>query len=112
MTPTSPPKAAAGASLSAERAAPLTFLSVLAALEHRHDLSPNRRRDLRSGVTRVAKLMGETPVVLDLPAISAKLAAINAAAVGLTPKTLSNIRSDFLAAVNASGLKPAKSTGP
>jgi hypothetical protein len=56
--------------------------------------------------------MGETPVVLDLPAISAKLAAINAAAVGLTPKTLSNIRSDFLAAVNASGLKPAKSTGP
>jgi integrase len=113
MIPTSPADPAAVASSSSVRAAPPTLLSVLTALEHRHDLSPNRRRDLRSAVTRMVKLMDEAPscIVLNLPAISAKLAAIHAAAVGLTPKTLSNIRSDFLAAVNASGLQLAKPTG-
>src|SRR5262245_5876897 len=87
MIPTSPLKAAAGASLCAGRPARPTLLSVLTALEHRRDLSPNRWRDLRSGVTRMAKLIGEAPacIVLNLPAINAKLAAINAAGVGLTP---------------------------
>jgi hypothetical protein len=112
MIPTPPPKRRATPT-SSLRAAPPTLLSVLAALEDRRDLSPNRRRDLRSAVTRVAKLMGETParIALDLRAISAEFAVISAAAVGLTPKTLSNIRSDFLAAVNASGLRPVKPTG-
>ena len=52
--------------------------------------------------------MGETPdrVALDLPIIAAELAVINSVAAGRTPKTLSNIRSDLLAAVRASGLQP------
>jgi len=47
MIPTSPANLAAVASSSSVRAAPPTLLSVLASLEHRRDLSPNRRRDLR-----------------------------------------------------------------
>ena len=71
-------------------------------------LSATRRRDLRSAVARVAALLGEEPghLPLDLAIIAAKLAAINPVAAGLTPKTLSNIRSDLLAAVRASGLQP------
>ena len=46
-------------------------------------------------------------IPLDLPVISAKLAAITPAASGLTPKTFSNIRTNFMAAVTASGLKSA-----
>jgi integrase len=78
------------------------------------DLAASRRRDLRSAVARVAALVGEAPdwVPLDLPEIAITLAGINAAAAGITPKTLSNIRSDFLAAVRASQLlalpRPAK----
>ena len=75
---------------------------MLDALEGR-ELAPNRRRDLRSAVTRVAKLLGDTPtrIALDLQDLSKRLAAINPVAVGLTPKSFSNIRSDFLAAVKA-----------
>jgi hypothetical protein len=47
MIPKSPPNPAAVASFSADRVAPPTLLSVLAALEHRLDLSPNRRRDIQ-----------------------------------------------------------------
>jgi integrase len=46
-------------------------------------------------------------IPLDLPVISAKLAAITPAALGLTLKTFSNIRTNFMAAVKASGLKSA-----
>jgi integrase len=86
---------------------------VLDALERRRDLAANRLRDLRSAVTRVAKLLGAAPshIPLELPVLSAKLAAINPVAAGLTAKTFSNIRSDFLAAVNASGLKQPRSLG-
>jgi integrase len=61
----------------------------------------------------MAKLLGAAPghITLDLPVLSGKLAAINPAAAGLSTKTLSNIRSDFLAAVSASGLKQLRSPG-
>jgi len=84
-------------------------------LQHVHDvldglesLSVTRRRDLRSSIKRVASLLSEDPqhVALDLPAISARLATVNAVAVGLSRKTFSNIRSDFMAAVKVSGLRP------
>ena len=83
-----------------------TLAHVLTALENSAH-SETRRRDLRSGVKRVAALLGEEPslIPLDLSAISAKLAAVNPLAAGLTPKSLANIRSDFLAAVRARGLK-------
>lgn len=93
--------------------APATLEAVLDALLARGDLAPNRLRDLRSAVTRVAKLLGAAPshIPLHLPVLSAKLAAINPVAAGLTTKTLSNIRSDFLAAVSAGGLKPLRPPG-
>jgi integrase len=77
-------------------------------LSNCQDLSVTRRRDLLSAVARVAGLLGEEPerVPLDLKLIAEKLGGINPAAAGLTPKTLSNIRSDFMAAVRASGLHP------
>ena len=78
------------------------------ALEKGGSLSATRRRDLRSAISRVAALLNEDPgrLPLDLAVIAAKLATINPVAAGLTPKTLSNIRSDLLAAVRASGLRP------
>src|SRR5262245_57072688 len=93
--------------------APATLEAVLDALQGRRDLAPNRLRDLRSAVTRVAKLLGAAPshIPLHLPVLSGKLAAINPVAAGLTTKTLSNIRADFLAAVSASGLKQLRPPG-
>jgi integrase len=83
-----------------------TLAEVLAAFETKK-LPATRLRDLRSATTRVAKLLGGEParIPLDLPAISAKLAAVNPLGSGLTAKSFSNIRSNFMAAVKASGLK-------
>jgi hypothetical protein len=94
-------------------AAPATLKAVLDALQGRRDLAANRFRDLRSAVTRVAKLLGAAPghIPLELPVLAAKLAAVNPVGAGLTAKTFSNIRSDFLAAINASGLKQLRSAG-
>jgi len=79
---------------------------VLDALERREGLSDSRRRDLQSSVRRTASLLGDDPkrVPLDLPAIRVKLAAVNPIAAGISIKTLQNVRSGFLAAINASGL--------
>ena len=43
-----------------------------------------------------------------MPAISAKLAKLSPAAAGVSTKTFHNLRSDFLAAVKASGLHSAQ----
>src|SRR5215831_7915783 len=69
---------------------------------------PTRRRDLRSAVSRVAALLDEEPahLPLEFDKIAARLATINPVAVGMTAKTLANVRSDFLAAVRHSGLLP------
>ena len=87
---------------------PVTLQNVLNALEGREALSLTRRRDLRSAVRRTAFLLGEDAVriALDLPALSVKLAAVNPGSAGLTSKTFSNIKSDFVAAVKASELTP------
>ena len=116
MIPTSKdPTAIKGGAKAAVRpdAAPATLKAVLDALEGQRDLSTTRLRDLRSAVTRMAKLLGAAPghIPLDLPVLSRKLAAINPLAAGLTTKTFSNIRSDFLAAVTASGLKELRPSG-
>ena len=90
-----------------------TLQTVFDALEGRQ-LTSTRWRDLRSAVTRAAKLLGDAParIALDLPDLSKRLAAISPVAVGLTPKSFSNIRSgELLAAVKASGLKPMQSGG-
>jgi integrase len=88
----------------------ITLQDVINAVKGRDTLSVTRRRDLRSAVTRVASLLDEDPgrIALNLPVLSAKLAAVNPASASLTSKTFSNIRSDFLAAVKASELTPVR----
>ena len=94
--------------IGAETTVTITLQDVLNAVEKRDGLSVTRCRDLRSAVKRVASLLGDDPgrIRLDLPAISAKLVTVSPVAAGLTGKTFSNIRSDFIAAVKVSGLKP------
>ena len=89
-------------------AEPMTLATVLAALERDGNLSATRRRDLRSAVKRIADLIGNEPagVALDMEAISIRLSAISPHTVGMTAKRFANIRSDFLAAVKACGVKP------
>jgi site-specific recombinase XerC len=93
-------------------AEPITasLADLLTCLQHETSLSATRLRDLKSAVQRVAGLLGEEAraISLDLPAISAKLAAVNPIANGLTSKTFSNIRSGFLTAVKVSGLRPVQ----
>ena len=83
-----------------------TLADVLAVVERSTALAPTRLRDLRSAVIRVADLLGNVPVriALDLPTVRSRLAAISPVAAGMTPKRFANIRSDFVAAVRASGL--------
>jgi hypothetical protein len=85
----------------------ITLREMLNIVERQEALSANPRRDLLSAVRRVASLLGDDPgrIPLDLPALSVKL-AVNPVAAGLTIRTFSNIRSDFVAAVKASGLTP------
>src|SRR5262245_8658892 len=96
-------------------AEPVSLAGVLAALERDGKLTATRQRDLISAGKRVAVLLGNEPaaVPLDIAAISARLAAVNPVAVGLSSKSLANIRSNFLAAIRAAGLMPVKvkSTG-
>src|SRR5262245_14449334 len=91
-------------------AGPVTLAEVLVALDRASGLSSTRLRDLKSATKRVATLLGNEPaaITLDMGAISTRLAANNHAAAGLTAKRLANIRSDFLAVVKASGVKPRK----
>ena len=90
-------------------AMPTTLASLLAALGRSETITATRQRDLRSAVTRVAGLLGNEPaaITLDMDAISGGLRAISPLAVGMTVKRFANIRSDFVAAVRASGMVPA-----
>lgn len=83
-----------------------TLADLQRTLEVDRSLSQTRSRDLRSAVARVADLLGAHPdnVPLDLQHIAARLSGVNPAAVGISAKSLANIRSDFLAAVRQSGL--------
>ena len=95
---------------SADRIAqPATLADVLTALKRARGLSGTRIRDLVSAVKRVAALLGDEPgaITVDVSALSAGLAIVNPVAIGITTKRLANLRSDFLAALKASGLIPA-----
>jgi hypothetical protein len=87
---------------------PTNLADLDAALEKNGGLTPVRRRDLRSATRRVARLLGQelSQIPLDLPTISRRLATCMPAAAGLTDKTFSNLKSNFLAAVRAGGLHP------
>ena len=104
MTTTSKTKARTAGPAAA---AGLNLNDLLISLKSHTDLSETRLRDLRSSIKRVALLVGNDPagIPFDLPAVSAKLALVNPVAAGLTAKSFSNIRSNFITAVKASGLK-------
>ncbi|MGH6793191.1 MAG: hypothetical protein ACRECF_10710, partial [Methyloceanibacter sp.] len=65
-----------------------------------------------SAISCFSSLVGVAPddIPLDLAAIGAKLNAINPVANGISAKRFANIRSDLLAAIAASGLKPVRPT--
>jgi hypothetical protein len=90
-------------------AKPTTLATLLAALGGSQAITATRQRDLRSAVKRVAGLLGNEPaaITLDMDAISGSLRAVSPLAVGMTAKRFANIRSDFVAAVRASGMVPA-----
>jgi integrase len=90
---------------------PPTLATVLTKLDPAPaGLSKTRVRDLRSATSRVAELLGNVPAALPLvmQEIQAGLSAVNPIAVGMTRKRFTNIRSDFVAAVKASGVIPLK----
>jgi integrase len=84
---------------------PLTLEHLLNALRDA-EIAPDRLRDLRSAVRRVAAFLGLQPgeVPLAISDIADGLADLKSAALGITEKSLSNIRSNFIAAVRVSGL--------
>jgi len=86
----------------------VTLADVLALVEQRADLKPNRKRELHSAVVRFSKLLREDPahIPLNIPFLREQLAAINPIAKGISRKSLQNIRSGLLSAIHASGLKP------
>jgi integrase len=85
-----------------------TVATVGAALKRPGAVAGTRLRDMQSAVSCVAKLLGNEPeaIPLDMEAISARLGAISPLAAGMTAKRFANIKSDFMAAVKASGVKP------
>ena len=89
---------------------PPSLATVLAALDTAAGLSESRRRDLRSGVRRVAELIGNVPaaIPLSMQEIQTALSEVKPIAAGVTPKRFTNIRSDFVAAVRASAVIPLK----
>ena len=89
---------------------PPSLATVLSALEAPSVPSETRLRDLRSAVRRVAELLANVPAAISLvmEEIQAGLGAVNPIAVGMSSKRYTNIRSDFVAAVKASGVIPIK----
>jgi hypothetical protein len=85
-----------------------SLATVLSALDRASGLSETRVRDLRSAVRRTAELLGNAPAAIPLAMdkIQAALSAVNPIALGMTLKRFTNLRSDFAAAVKASGLIP------
>ena len=92
------------------RSAGACLSDLIVAVERDTGLSETQQRDSVSAIERVAAFIGEDParIPLDLPTISAKLATISPAAVGLTNKSFATIRSNFKRAVRASGLRPVQ----
>src|SRR3712207_4545996 len=77
-----------------------TAADILVILEQT-DLSPVRRRDLSSGVRRMCSLLGCHPAALSLniPDLRRRIVGIRPAAHGITQKTFSTLRSNFVAAL-------------
>jgi integrase len=87
-----------------------TLADVLEAIEAKPGLKPSRRRDLQSALSRLAS-MADIPLEefpLDMEKLRQAFGTIEPAAHGIGKKTLTNIRSDVMAAIVLSGLRSTK----
>jgi integrase len=91
---------------------PASLKTVLDRLAGKSGLSDRRGRDLRSAVTRFAKLQDRPPeaIPLDLAAIRSALDRIVPGQAKVSRKSKANLRSNLAAAVEASGLRPMLKT--
>ena len=80
----------------------LSLTDILALLAKSTALSSTRKRDLRSAITRFAKLVGSSPDQLpaDIARLTPLLSSIHPAQVGISVRTLQNIKSNLLAALH------------
>src|SRR6516164_4037346 len=78
-----------------------TLADVIARLEQDSSLTPQRRRDLKSAVLRMSEITGVDPraTPASLRFMRPRINAVRPARYHLTPKTWSNLRSNFRAAV-------------
>jgi len=78
-----------------------TLADVIARHEQDASLTPSRRRDLKSAVLRMTEMTGVDPRITpaSLRFMRARINAVRPARYNLTPKTWSNLRSNFRAAV-------------
>lgn len=87
-----------------------TLADVLVRVEQNNELTPTRRRDLRSAVRRMAELLDDEPqrIALDFPTIREKLNVSLPLSTGISRKTYENIRCNFIYAVQISDLLPVQ----
>ena len=87
---------------------PMNLDELIESLDARSELSPIRRRDLRSAVRRMSKYLGRDPALLtaSLTELRGPVAKLHAAQLGLALKTLQNLKSNFLAALSLAGPDP------
>ena len=78
-----------------------TLADAIARHEEDASLTPNRRRDLKSAVLRMSEITGVDPRITpaSLRFMRPRISAVRPAKYQLTPKTWSNLRSNFRAAV-------------
>jgi len=78
-----------------------TLADVIARHEQDASLTPSRRRDLKSAVLRMSEITGVDPRITpaSLRFMRPRINAVRPAKYHLTPKTWSNLRSNFRAAV-------------
>ncbi len=98
--------------LPPQAASLVTLQTVLDRLATDPALIPSRKRDLRSAVTSFAKLVNQPPaaIALDLAVIRQKLDSTEPAWAKISRKRWANIRSDLVAAIHSSGLRPMLKT--
>jgi integrase len=91
-----------------QEASLVSLQTVLDRLSSHPELTPARKRDMRSAVNCYAKLVDQPPaaIPLDLAAIRQRLDKIVPAWMKISRKRWANIRSDLAAAIDASGLRP------
>src|SRR5271169_117880 len=89
-----------------------TLQAVIDKLGANPDLADSRRRDLKSAITTYGKIIGEPPaaIPLDLGAVRTTLDGVVPLQAKVSRKRWANLRSDFAAAVAASGLLPMLKT--